>query len=318
MNSGRRRREPAQGFKRSVTALCVGAAVSTIVSLTPHVVMAQATDTSFAVSRNAVIDISLRSGRLIVRGGDRSSAELRTSRTDYRLRSAGVGVTLAIGTESGRNTRSSSSRGDVQLLVPRGVKLVVNGMTGDVSVSDVDGDVEVQVLSGDIEVRSLGGRAILSTLSGDVRVNEVAGDLRLTTVSGDITASAVRGDLDVNTTSGDVVVNAGQVRRLQFNSVSGDLTLEGTLVADARLQLTTHSGDVMLRLPENAGGQLEVSTFNGTVSGGTMTLLPGTVGTRRDRSATLYEFGGGGSARITVSTFNGDITLSRGARRRDQ
>ncbi len=317
MNSGRRRRKPVRAFRRSVTALCVGTAVAMIASLTPHVVMAQATDTSFAVSRNAVIDISLRSGRLIVRGGDRSNAELRTSRTDYRLRSAGVGVTLAIGTD-GRNQRSSSSRGDVQLLVPRGVKLVVNGMTGDVSVSDVDGDVEVQVLSGDIEVRSLGGRAILSTLSGDVRVNEVAGGLRLTTVSGDITASAVRGDLDVNTTSGDVVVNAGQVRRVQFNSVSGDITLEGTLVADARLQLTTHSGDVMLRLPENAAGQLEVSTFSGTVSGGTMTFLPGTVGARRDRSATLYEFGGGGSARIAVSTFNGDITLSRGGRRRDQ
>lgn len=286
--------------------------------LTPVDGLAQTADTTFSVARNGVIDISMRSGRLIVRGGDRTSAELRTNRSDYRVRSDGVGVTVSIGTGTSRNQRSSSGRSDVELLVPRGIKLVVNGMSGDVSVADVDGDVEVSILTGDIEVRSLGSRAILSTLSGDLRVADVAGNLRLTTVSGDITARGVRGELDIGTTSGDVSVSADAVRRVAFNSVTGDLSLQGTVESDARLQLTTHSGDVILSLPANVGGQLEVSTFNGTVSGGTMTLLPGTVGTRRDRSASLYEFGGGGGVRITISTFNGDITLGRGVRRREE
>jgi len=302
--------------RRLVLASC--ALLSAGAWMMPVRVTAQTTDTAFAVARNAVIDISMRSGRLVVRGGDRTSAELRTTRSDYRVRSAGVGVTLSIGTNTSRNQRSSSGRADVELLVPRGIKLVVNGMSGDVSVADVDGDVEVSILTGDIEVRSLGARAILSTLSGDLRVTDVAGSLRLTTVSGDITAHGVRGELDIGTTSGDVTVSADQIRRVAFNSVTGDLSLEGTVEADARLQLTTHSGDVHLGLPANVGGQLEVSTFNGTVSGGTMTLMPGTVGARRDRSASLYEFGGGGGVRITVSTFNGDITLGRGVRRRDE
>lgn len=281
-----------------------------------------APDTSFSVSRNGVIDISMRSGRLIVRGSDRATAELRSNGNDYQLRSGGVGVVLAVNESArSRNERSYSGRrpdrGDVTLQVPRGTKVIVHGMTVDVDVAEVDGDVEVQVYTGDVTLRALAGRAIAATVSGDVEATDMSGDLRLSTVSGDINVRASRGVAEVNTTSGDAEISIDRISRLQFNSVSGDVILAGALADDARLQLTTHSGDVTMRLPASAAGQLEVSTFSGTVSGGTMTLMPGGVeaGRRGERSGARYEFGGGGSARIAVSTFNGDIALMRGPRR---
>ncbi len=284
---------------------------------------AAARDTAFAVARNGVIDITMRSGRLIVRGGERATAELRSNGHDYQLRDGGVGITIGVGAEFGRSggrrssSASRSNSGDVELLVPRFVKLVVNGMSTDVGISDVAGDVEVQLLTGDVELRALGGRAIVSSVSGDVRVTEGVGDLRVSTVGGDIEARQVRGNIDVNTTSGDVTLSTERARRVAVNTVSGTIVLDGALADDARLQFTTHSGDVVLRLPASAAGQLEVSTYNGSVSGGTLTLLPdgGDRGGQRDRQPNRYQFGGGGGARITVSTFSGDITLSRGARR---
>ncbi len=272
-------------------------------------------DTSFAVSRNGVIDIGMNNGTLIVRGGNRGTAELRANGTNYRLRTSGVGVTLGM-TDQGGRQRSRSGDRHVELLVPSGVKLVIHGMSTDVSIFDVAGEVDVEVLSGDVALTGLGARAFVSTLSGDIRVSGIAGDLRVSTVSGDIEARDVGGAVDVNTTSGDVELSAGRLDRVQFNSMSGSIAMNGALTDDARLQFTTHSGDVVLRLPGNAAGQIEFSTFNGDLRAGAVTLLPGgDAGNRRDGSARRYEFGGGGAARIIISTFNGDVTVVRSGRR---
>ena len=316
------------------SALCV-----TLVGISVHAQSSSRAgdtiDTLFNVARNGVIDITLRSGTLVVRGSERSTAELRANGSDYRLRSSGVSVTLAVAESFNRFTgaRSLSRRSDepdIALLVPRGVRLVINGTSTDVHVSDVAGDVEVHLRSGDVRLEALGGRVIVETISGDVSVVGGVGDLRVTTVSGDLVARSVRGSADVHTTSGTVLLGVDRATQVQVDAVSGDIEFDGSLADDARLRFTTHSGDIVLRLPDSVGGQLDVSTFNGEISGGAMTLMPsfetgdgrrktgdGRVRTaREDRSTRRYEFGSGGSARITVSTYNGDVALRLGARRR--
>ena len=258
---------------------------STTVPITPSSLPAQsaqatATDTSFQVARDAVIDITVRSGRLVVRGEDRSTAELRANSTDYQLRSTRVGVTLSVSSRGDRepNERRSAGRRsgepDIELAIPRGVRLVIHGTSADVSVASVNGDVEVTLVSGDFEGRALGGRAIIQTMTGDVRVSEGVGDLRVTTVSGDVSASGVRGSVEVNATSGDITLAGDRLGRVEVDVVSGDINLTGALADDARLQLSSHSGDVTLHLPESAAGRLEVTTYNGSVRGGVMTMMP--------------------------------------------
>lgn len=278
-------------------------------------------DTSFSVARNGVIDITVGTGRLMVRGSERATAELRTNRTDYQLRSSGISVTLAVaGDDDRRRGSRRSDEPDIDLLVPKGVRLVIHGASADVGVSGVAGDVEVHLQSGDVLLETLGGRAIVETISGDVGIVGGVGDLRVSTVSGDLTARGVRGSIDVHSTSGNIAVSAERATRAEVATTSGDVVFEGALGVDARLQFTSHSGDVTLRLPESAAGELEATTFNGDVSGGIMTLMPSSESGARsrnaDRATRRFEFGGGGSARIIVTTFTGDISVQRGARRR--
>lgn len=281
-------------------------------------------DTAFAVNQNGVIDITVTNGNLIVRGSDRSTAELRADSRNFNVRSSGVSVALSVGNDGDRrNDRGSDRRrgddDDIELLVPRAVRLVIHCATGDVSVSDVTGDVEVHGRSGDIHTRALGGRAILETLTGDIRVTDGVGDLRVTTVSGDLTANGIRGAIDILSTSGSVVLLGDRIVRAQIEAVSGDISFDGAIGPNARVQLTTHSGDVSLRIPESSGGVLEVSSFSGSISGGAMTLMPSSGRNSRSRigdgGTKQFEFGGGGNSRITVSTFSGDVTLRRAARR---
>lgn len=305
--------------------MMLGSSVTLVVGTAVH---AQASgrasaDTAFAVSRNGVIDISMRSANLVVRGSDRTTAELRSKNRDYQMRSSGVSVTLSVGDRDDRSTRSSQDRAernaDVLLMVPNGVRLVIHSTSGDVDISNVTGDVDIDLRSGDVHTRALGGRAIIQTLSGDITMTEGVGDLRITTVSGDITARQVRGTIDIGTTSGTVLVTADRSSRAQIDGVSGDVHLDGTFASDARMQITTHSGDVSLRLPESAGGNAEVTTFSGDLHAGALTLLPFTDagGSRRstERRTRRFEFGGGGAAHLVISTFSGDVTIARGVRR---
>lgn len=326
---------------RLIATLFFGLVLSVVASAIPpftQQLLAQGTvrsaDTAFAVSPTGVIDITVRRGDLMVRGTDGSSAELRGNNTNYQVRSSGVSVVMSMtggnsaGSGASRSTRSnagsrssSSSSSDMELTIPRGTRLIVRGTSGDVEVTNVEGDVEIHVMSGDIITRSLGGRAILESLSGDVHVYDGVSDLRAITVSGDIVAAGTRGAIEVSTTSGDVTLTAERLSRVQVNSLSGDIQLTTGAAANARVQLTSHSGNIRLRLPERASGELEVSSFRGTVRGEQLTLMPNMVrslsGNRNESNMRRYEFGGGGSTRITVTTFNGDITLVRSNTRDD-
>lgn len=280
-------------------------------------------DSSFALARNAVVDITVRTGRLVVRGGSASTGAIRGRSGDYQLRTTGVGVTLEASEDmrssrSDRSSRTASRRNDatLELDLPRNVRLVISTASADVDVSGIDGDVEIRTTSGDVSLDDIGGRLTLETLSGDIRLGGRSGPARVTTMSGDITLRGVREEANVHTTSGDVMLGMDRAARVEVESISGDITFDGNTTDDARLQLTTHSGDVTLRLPENVRGSMDVSTFNGDLTAsGSLTLMPNSLtSSRNERAVRRYEIGGGGSTRFTISTFNGDVRVVRGNR----
>jgi hypothetical protein len=279
-------------------------------------------DSSFAVARNAVVDITLRTGRLVVRGGSASTGAIRGRSGEYQLRTSGVGVTLedsdSMRSSDRSRSRTASRRNDatLELDLPRNVRLVISTASADIDVSGIDGDVEVRTTSGDISLDDIGGRLTLETLSGDVRLDGRSGPARVTTMSGDITLRGVRDDVNVHTTSGDVMLGMDRAARVDVETISGDVTFDGSTTDDARLQINTHSGDVTLRLPESARGSIDLSTYSGDMTAsGSLTLMPNSLtSSRSERAVRRYEIGGGGSTRFTISTFTGDVRVVRGNR----
>ena len=299
----------------------------------PKIAHAQrSADTSFSVPRNAVIDITVRTGRLVVRGTDRTTAELRSDDESYTLRASAVGIAIGVNDDRG-SSRSRSRNGSqnnnqnrsrysdesrLELTVPRGVRLVIAAGSADVDVQDIAGDVEVHALSGDVTMRGIGGRSIVETMSGDLYLTEGGNDARVTTMSGNITLRGVKGDAEVHTTSGDVIMSMVRAVHIKAESVSGDISFDGEVTDNAQLQLQTHAGDVTVRIPESTRGVVDVSTFSGEFSSNRPLTTTGSDTPnreRRTRDAQRYEFGGGGNVRVSISTFNGDIRFDRGARR---
>lgn len=297
----------------------VRAAVAVLVTAgAPAVGAAQLrADTTVVVARNALIDVTVRSGSLLVRGTERANAELRTNHSRYTLNVSGVGMTLGA-RETGGRDNSDSGNARVELAVPRGVRLVISAGRADVEVRSIDGDVEVHSSSGDITMAHLGGRAIVETLSGDLTIESGVGELRVTTSSGDVIARDVRGEVNVHTTSGDVTLSGSGIPRLLIESISGDAAVEGSIALDGRLRISTHSGDVVLRLADGARGELEFFTHNGELNTAIPLTMSGSmtgVANSERRPGQRFVFGGGGGALISISTFNGDVRIRRGSSR---
>ncbi len=275
-------------------------------------------DTTFVLARNALVDITVRRGELVIRGSDRSEAELRTSNANYTLRTSGGGVALGVREAGGRTFTRDTEDNRVELILPRGVRVVISAGSADVDIRDIEGDVEVHSNNGDITLERLGGRAIVETLSGDLRLTDGVGDLRVTTSNGDVVARDVRGTVDVQSTSGDLSVTGTRVPRVHIESISGDAEFEGSVASDARVHISTHSGDVLLRLPEGTRGSLEFETHTGEMQTNAPITTTGALvdsRTGKPRAGQRYDFGGGGSVSVVISTFNGDVRFERGSSR---
>lgn len=285
-------------------------------ALSPSLSLAQSdrADTSFALARNALVDITVRRGVLVIRGSDRTEASLRSTGGLFTMRATGSGMTLGPRQLAGRSFTRDTDEPRVELTVPRGVRVVISAGSADVEVRDIEGDVEVRSNNGDITLERLGARAVVETLSGDILIQDGVGDVRITTANGDVIADGVRGEAIVETTSGDVSIRGTRMPRVRFESISGDVEIEGSLATDARVQVSTHSGDVTLRLAEGTGGMLEFDTHTGELQTSRSLTTAGTAQNRAGKPAgQRYEFGGGGSVLVTISTFNGDVRFERGA-----
>jgi hypothetical protein len=284
-----------------------------MLALAPAIADAQsgARDTTVRLSSGAVVDITMRTGRIIVRGVDGSTGSVRSGGNDYRVRSDGVSLAV-----TAREGEDNERERPFELDVPRGVRLVVNTTSADVDIRDITGDVEVRTVNGDLRLDGISGRLYVDTFNGDVFVTGAPGPVRIVTVSGDAQVRGARGDVELRTTSGDLLIAGSALSRLTMASISGDLHVDGSFTESASVQVSTHSGDITLRVPDTARGRLELSTSNGKLTtAGPLTLMPGDVsGARRGRSTRRYEFGGGGALHFDITTFSGDVRFLRGIR----
>jgi hypothetical protein len=148
--------------------------------------------------------------------------------------------------------------------------------------------VDINTVSGDIEAGGTLGDQGYRSVSGDITLNRVGGRVGVTTVSGD---AAVRADepmeCDVTSTSGDIEISGPLLRASKLRTVSGDVQVRGGFEPGAMHGIETVSGDVDI---ESAGG-LTVEVRKGIDLGG----------------GPKQRVIGDGSARLRFRSLSGDL-----------
>jgi DUF4097 and DUF4098 domain-containing protein YvlB len=272
-------------------------------------------DTTVAFAKGGTVSLTITSGEIVVTAWNRDEVRVQASSEDSGVRfnasSARVTVELA-------GARRSSDT-HIEISVPVGTRVSARAQSGDVSIRGNKADVEASTQSGDIVIDDVAGRVDVNTLSGEVQAEHIEGDVEIKALGGDVTLESIKGDIDIETVSGEITIKSATAKNVRAHTTSGDVTYDGDIDPQGRYELSSHSGDVRLGVQANIGAQISISTWSGTVeSDFPMTLKPGEHGIGSGTAKRFNFEVGNGSARITLGSFSGDITINSSSRSRSE
>src|SRR5688500_12536411 len=177
---------------------------------------------------------------------------------------------------------------DVEVRLPRGVKIRALSGNGEVMISGATAEVRAASGNGAVSAASSGGPVSASSGNGDIDVSEAGGE---------VTARSGNGDILVSTRSGPVSASTG----------NGSITARmAAVTGTADMAFRTGNGDVVVSLPANFEGEIDARLPNGRLESDFPLRVEGRLDPRRLR-ATI----GGGGARITIVSGSGGAELRK-------
>jgi hypothetical protein len=167
--------------------------------------------------------------------------------------------------------------------------------------------VHVHTVSGDVDVRDTGASLAAETVNGDITIHDISGDSSITTVNGDVQGTRLEGTLAARSTNGDITIRESRLRRFTLNSVSGDFFIETPLTVGEHYFAKTVSGDLQLVIPRDARATIQLKTVSGDM--------------HLEHPAEIIKAGrrhwqgriNGGGATVEMQSVSGDLDVSAGS-----
>ncbi len=212
---------------------------------------------------------------------------------------------------------SISASVDYVIAVPAGATVALKSISGDISVSNVKGEVRAETVSGDVNVSASPNVAIAKTISGDVTAQNISTQttLLLSTVSGTVLGTGLRvRALEAGSVSGNVRLVGTEVDRLEAKSVSGNIEFDAPLAKGGRYEFTSHSGNVRVVLSGNTGFELDADTFSGSVRSDvpvTLRAVGSSQGNRRGSNRAIRGSYGDASAFVSIRSHSGSVVITK-------
>lgn len=269
-------------------------------------------DTTFAFTANGTVDLTSFNGDITVTGWNRNQARVRASTERGQLRWRITSSRISVEADMYRGRTGETT---YEVTVPEGVRVVLNSMTGSLTVRGVKGPVDLHTNNGDIEVTDATDRIEMVTLSGDVTASRLRGEVEATSLNGTVALTDVQGrSVHAESTSGDLELVNVISPDVDVSTVAGEVDFTGPLDPRGRYSFASHSGSVTLNVPPNTSARFSIETFNGEVdSDFPYTLQPN----RERRQGQRLEFNvGAGEARVMAESFSGGITIRRATTQR--
>jgi DUF4097 and DUF4098 domain-containing protein YvlB len=264
----------------------------------------QQMDTTFAVDGSDKLELYNMEGEIHVTGWNRSDVRIVADIDDEEgyLSLNKSGSTIKIKTK----WKYGPSNVDYVISVPKTMALNLHGVSTDVYLEDVRGEVTVETIEGEIGVRGGSGIIDVRTIEGEITIRDARGSIRASTAEDDITIVNVVGEIFAETFEGDIVLDDVDSGHVQGSTLDGDIHYNGTIHDGGRYRLTTHDGDVRMVIPANANATVVVASVDGDFE----TDFPIEV-TDYHGGHRLKFVLGSGAAHAELETFDGSIQLVR-------
>ena len=266
-------------------------------------------DETKRVDPDGVVQIHCTRGELTVIGWDRDEVHVEGELDDLAdgLRFEVTQGRTIIRVEMPNERINWGDASELEISIPARSKLRIEGVSTDIELSDIQGDIAIRTVSGDVTARTIGDAVRIHTVSGDVVVSEGGGRVKVVTVSGDADIDADATDITIDTVSGEIDLDLADFDRLIANATNGELEVDGRLKPAGQIDASTVNGDIAIRLDDPVHASIEASTGPGGDIDNDLTDDEPT--SNRPGSKALRTSAGDGSAGIRLHTVNGDIHL---------
>jgi DUF4097 and DUF4098 domain-containing protein YvlB len=199
------------------------------------------------------------------------------------------------------------------ITAPATVLADVRSLAGSITLTGLTGDARAETVSGNVVATDVSALSSAKTMSGAVQLSGcgASNELAASSVSGSLTATSVKAhDCSFGSVSGSVTLKDVVCERASTKAVTGEVIFEGPLSKGGRYEFTTHSGDVALLVDGRTGFDLDARSFSGDLRS-ELPLERASGDTAGRGARTLEGVFGDGSAGIRVTTFSGDVSISR-------
>src|SRR5262245_4875107 len=187
-----------------------------LLALWPLYAMAEkSVSESAPMSASGTLDVSNVSGEVLIRGWDRAEVQIKGEiGEEQKLDFSADGDHTRIEVHASHHDEDGEDA-DIVISAPSASRVRANTVSANLKVLGMTGELELQSVSGDVDAEVFGSDVTLGTISGTL---EVAGhhkqaEMRLNVISGDAWVRDIDGDLTARTVSGDLNVRAGTLRR---------------------------------------------------------------------------------------------------------
>ena len=297
-------------LKTLLTALAVSGAVAAI----PPVASAQTgstrptrrdVDTTFFFSKIGTVLVGNGAATVVVVGWDQPSIRVKAKSDMGWLYFEATSSRVVV------ETVKPQEDAIIEVMVPKGVRVVARTNSGDITVKGTAGDVDTETSSGDVLI--VGARDVEATnLSGDLDVRQATGSVTLTSNNGYCSVTDSKGTVEATSVTGDVRISRSWSKMIRAETTNGTVSFDGELMPEGRYEFVSHAGDILLALAKASNAQIGITTWSGGVeSEFPITLRPGFTAVAGEAGTKRYTLTlGQGSARVTAETFSGDVNIT--------
>jgi hypothetical protein len=245
-------------------------------------------------------------GSIRVLGWSRDSVHVSASlASGSQLYFGGSRTALKLGVEAAASP-GATPPSELVLRVPAGARVWIKSATAGADVEGISGEVDVSTVSGDIRVRGEPSLLAAESMEGSLDIGGSATVLRLKSAGGSIGFKGSAADLSVSTVSGNIQLDvSGPVASGRVESVTGRIAWAGPVGTAGSLDLQTHGAHIQLALPQGQDAEIDVSAFSGKVVNG----FPSARRSAPAGKPVRYVLGDGG-AHIAVRSLKGGVTIA--------
>lgn len=264
----------------------------------------QQIDSTVPVGRGQRLEVNAFAGEVTVTAWNRDAVRVQ----------ADVGGSTGVEIDRNATTvtvRTSGRRGppsnvDLHVTAPAWMPLDLSGVNTEMTITGARAGISAETVQGDVTANGGEGLVSLRSVQGSVSLSGAKGRLEVHSVNADVEVSASSGEVTAETVNGDVTLDAVDATSVTATSLNGDVSYNGPIKSSGRYALSTHNGDVTVTVAEGTSASISVSTFNGEFESAFPVTLTET------RKGKRFNFTiGGGSAQVTLESFQGTIELVR-------